>query len=105
MKFAYKRIRLIDKFGFADLDKITNGLGCNLTLEGYGDRVVLHKDNEMADATVVIRKISRLVKNAPSPNNQRIVADHILAQRPTDLYYEGRSVFRILKKQYWYVDF
>ena len=39
----YSRIRLIDIFGFADQDKITYGLGYNLTLKRNSNNDVIHR--------------------------------------------------------------
>ena len=91
----YNRIRLIDIFGFADQDKITYGLGYNLTLKRNSDNNVIHRANAVANAKVVIKDIAWYIeKYIPNLDNQQLVADQLLSETPTELYYEERSEFR-----------
>ena len=91
----YSRIRLIDIFGFADQDKITYGLGYNLTLKRNNNNDVIHRLAAIAHAKVVIKDIAWYVeKFTPNLDNQQLIADQLLSETPTELYYEERSQFR-----------
>ena len=91
----YNRIRLIDIFGFADQDKITYGLGYNLTLKRNSNNNIIHRIAAIAHAKVVIKDIAWYVeKFTPNLENQQLIADQLLSETPTELYYEERTVFR-----------
>ena len=91
----YNRIRLIDIFGFADQDKITYGLGYNLTLKRNSDNDGIHRANAVANGKMVIKDISWYVeKYTPNLDNQQLIADQLLSETPTELYYEERSEYR-----------
>ena len=91
----YNRIRLIDIFGFADQDKITYGLGYNLTLKRNHKDNVIHRANAVANGKVVNKDIACYVeKYTPNLDNQQLVADQLLSKIPTELYYEERSEYR-----------
>ena len=91
----YSRIRLIDIFGFADQDKITYGLGYNLTLKRNNNNDVVHRIAARANAKIVIKDIAWYVeKFTPNIDNQQLVASQLLDEIPTELYYEERTVFR-----------
>ena len=89
----YSRIRLIDIFGFADQDKITYGLGYNLTLKRNSNNDVIHRANDVANAKIIIKDIAWYVeKYTPNLDNQQLIASQLLDEIPTELYYEERSV-------------
>ena len=71
----YSRIRLIDIFGFADHDKITYGLGYNLTLKRNSNNDVIHRANDVANAKIIIKDIAWYVeKYTPNLDNQQLIA-------------------------------
>ena len=89
----YSRIRLIDIFGFADQDKITYGLGYNLTLKRNSNNDVIHRANDVANAKIIIKDIAWYVeKFTPNLDNQQLIASQLLDEIPTELYYKERSV-------------
>ena len=68
----YNRIRLIDIFGFADQEKITYGLGYNLTLKRNSNNDVVHRIAARANAKIVIKDIAWYVeKFTPNIDNQQ----------------------------------
>ena len=91
----FKRIMLIDIFGFADHDKRTYGVGYNLILLRDENDTVNFRDIRVAAAKVAINDISGLVeKFTPNLDNQELVADQMVPETPTELYYEECTVFR-----------
>ena len=105
--FKYE-IGLIESFGFADQLKITNRLENNLDLKRADSDNVFFKDNGVAAAKVVVKENSGFVENfLPTPNNQQLVADHLLSKTTTDLFYKKRTVFKKigLKNVTWTCEF
>ena len=80
----YDRIRLIDIFGLADKDKVNYGLGHALTLKRNGRKELIHKDNVVAVAKVVNKKISFFVESfTPKLDNEQLLACPMLTKIPT----------------------
>ena len=95
----FVRIKHKDLFGFADQEKITYGLGYNLTLkrnknDGTNNDAIL-RSNAVDAAKVVVKDISWYIPHyVPSLENQQLVMDQILNKDPTELHYIERVVFR-----------
>ena len=89
------KIMLKDVFGFAEhQEKATYGLGYNLTLTRNKDDGVIDKAGGIADARIRIDHIHWYVPHyTPSMQQQGILSDQILNNKPTQLRYVERSVF------------
>ena len=91
----FVRIKLKDLFGFADQEKITNGLGYTLTLKRNNNNDPIIRDNGVDGAKIVIKDIGWCIQHyVPSLENQQLVMDQILDKDPTELFYTERVVFR-----------
>ena len=56
---------------------------------------MLFIENTVANAKIIIKDIAWYVeKYTPNLDNQQLIADQLLSETPTELYYEERSVFR-----------
>ena len=89
------KIMLKDVFGFAEhQQKATYGLGYKLILTRNKDEAVIDKANGIADARIKIDHIHWYVAHyTPSMQQQTILSNHILDNKPTELRYVERSVF------------
>ena len=89
------KIMLMDVFGFAECqEKATYGLGDKLTLTRIKNDAVIDKVNGIADATIKIDHILWYVPHfIPSMQQQSVLSEQILNNRPTELKYVERSVF------------
>ena len=91
----FMRIKLKDLFGFADQEKITNGLGYTLTLKRNSSNDVVIRSAATTIAKVVVKELSWYIPHyVPSLEIQQLVLNQILDKDPTELYYTERSVFR-----------
>ena len=89
------RIMLKDVFGFAEhQEKATYGLGYKLTLTRNKEEAVIDKVAGIAEARIKIDHVHWFVPHyIPSPQQQVILSDHILNNKPTELRYVERSFF------------
>ena len=91
----FVNIKLIDKFGFADREKVTYGLGYTLTFKQNKNNDPIKRDNGTDAAKIVIKDIGWHIPHyTPSSENQQIMMDQLLNEDPTELYYMERIVFR-----------
>ena len=91
----FVRIKLKDFFGFADQEKITDGLGYTLTSKRNTNNDVVFRTNGVDAAKVVVKDISWYISHyVPNSENQQLVMDQILNKDPTELHYIERVVFR-----------
>ena len=91
----FVRIKHKDLFGFADQEKITYGLGYNLTLKRNTNNDAILRSNAVDAAKVVVKDISWYIPHyVPSLENQQLVMDQILNKDPTELHYIEIVVFR-----------
>ena len=86
---------LKDVFGFAEhQEKATFGLGYKLTLTRNKDEAVIDKVAGIAEARIKIDHIHWYKAHyTPSMQQQAILSDQILNNKPTELRYVERSVF------------
>ena len=88
-KIFFNRIRSIDIFGFADQDKVKYGLGYTLTLKRFESNNVSFRAASVAQGRVYFKVISWYAENfTPSLDNQHFVADQMLTELPTELFFE-----------------
>ena len=91
-------------FVLADQDKITYGLGYILTLKRDNNNIVIYGTAAVAEAKVFTKNTVWYVeKFIPNFDDQQFIADQILSDIPTELYYEERTVSRkkIIKAGTW----
>ena len=89
------RIKLKDLFGFADQEKIPNGLGYTLTLKRNTNKDAILRGNAVDAAKMVLKDISWYIPHyVQNLENQQLVLNQILNKDPTELYYTERTVFR-----------
>ena len=89
------RIYLKDIFGFAEhQEKGTYGLGYKLTLTRNTDKIVLNKDNAVANGRVKINSLDWYVPHySPNLEEYNKLMTQIKKNSPTLLHYPERSVF------------
>ena len=88
-------IKLRDSFGFADQEKITYGLGYNLTLKRIDNNDPIVRTAGVDVAIKDIKDIGWYIPHyTPSMENQHLVMKQILDKEPTELYYIERTVYR-----------
>ena len=91
----FVKIKLTDLFGFADQEKITYGLGYNLSLKRNNNNDAIIRTATADEAKIDIKDIGWYIPHySPSMENQQLVMDQILNKEPTELYYIERTVFR-----------
>ena len=89
------RFKLEDIFGFADQEKVTCGLGYNITLKRNNNNDPNVRTAEVDAAKTVVIDIGWYIPHITvSLKNHEIVMDQILNEDPTELYYMERIVFR-----------
>ena len=86
---------LKDVFGFAECQEKANyDLGYKLTLTKNNDKAVIDKSKGIADATIKIDNIHWYVQQyTPSMQQQGLLSEQIINNKPTQLRYVERSVF------------
>lgn len=91
----FLQIKLSDLFGFAEYqDKITLGLGYNLTLRRGDDANALLRLATMDACKILIKQIAWVIPHyTPSIENQTLVAQQLLNKEPTTLKYVERKSF------------
>ena len=89
-------IMLKDIFGFAQhQEKGTYGLGYKLTLTRNSDNAVLNKANATKNGKIKINSIDWYVPHyTPSLAQEKILMSQIVDEKPTELRFVERSVFR-----------
>ena len=91
----FVRIKLKHLFGFADQDKITDGLGYTLTLKRNTNNDVIIRGGGVDAAKVVVKDINWYIPHyVPNLENQQLVLNQVLNKDPTELHYIERVVFR-----------
>ena len=82
----FVNIKLIDLFGFADQEKVTYGLGYNLTLKRNNNNDPNMRNNGVDAAKIVIKDIGWYIPHfTPSLENQQVMMDQLLNKDPTEL--------------------
>ena len=107
-KWFFDRGSLIDKFGFADQGKISNGLGFYLVLKRDNVDYVNFTDNRVAASKDLIYYNSWLIeKFTPNLDSQQLVADQMISEFQAELNHEERTVFsrKYLIKALWRLIF
>ena len=102
---------MFDIFGFADRVEKTFGLENNPILKFDSVDIVNFRDIAVANAKTVVFYVSWFFeKITPNLENQQRVADQMLPEIPTGLFYEERTVFRkrklgiLGKETLWHFD-